>query len=62
MGTGLSDETLSTDRSKSLKSYRIPCRNDIAQKDERGINHLQGEILVAAANAGPTAVAELGWD
>ena len=30
-----------TGRNEPIESYRIPSRNDIAQRDERGVNPLQ---------------------
>jgi hypothetical protein len=35
------DDIRSTDHYEPIGSYRIPCRNEIAQRDERGVNPLQ---------------------
>jgi hypothetical protein len=60
MTEGVFDKIRSADRYEPLGSYRIPCRNEIAQKDERGVNPLQGETLIAKANPGSITCCSIG--
>jgi hypothetical protein len=60
MTRGVFEDTWSTDHYAPVESYRIPRRNEIAQRDERGVNPLQGENLIAGANTGSDAWSRFG--
>ncbi len=60
MTTGVFDEIRSTDHYEPLERYRIPRRNDIAQRDERGVNPLKRDLVIAQANSGPYQCRSIG--
>jgi hypothetical protein len=60
MTKGVFDDIRSADHYEPLGSYRIPWRNEIAQRDERRVNPLQGETLMAKANTGSIACWSIG--